>query len=146
MPKDSSEELKRQNKELSERIAKLEEAAKPPKPSEPWTWQKPDPTEGMSMPRSAMQAMIDAVPESLMRELRSDARRPNPVTGGPAPPPTPQGPRGSGWREAAPIAPPPGIEQCDRLVAAQDRIDQIELARKLAAAEVALKAAKESGG
>ena len=85
-----SEEIKKleaQNAELSDRIAKLEEAAKPPKPFVPGPRIQFDRTEGACMPRSAMQAMIDAVPESLMAELRADARKPNPVTGGPNPQP-----------------------------------------------------------
>jgi hypothetical protein len=54
------EKLKTQNAELADRIAKLEEAAKPPKPFKS-EWRGPiDYTQGMSMGRSAMQAMIDA--------------------------------------------------------------------------------------
>ena len=57
-----SEEIKKleaQNAELSDRIAKLEEAAKPPKPFVPGPRIQFDRTEGACMPRSAMQAMID---------------------------------------------------------------------------------------
>ena len=48
------------------------------------------------MPLSAMKALVNAVPDALMRELRSDALKPNPVTQGPNPQPT-QVKRGSGW-------------------------------------------------
>jgi hypothetical protein len=146
------EKLKAQNAELSERIAKLEAAAKPAEPFKS-DWRGPiDYTEGMSMGRSAMQAMIDAVPESLMRELRADARKPNPVTQASSSPLTttpsaqsqPQR-RGTGWRDEIPLGPPPGIEHCDRLVDAQDRIDRTELAMRLAETEAALKTAKGAG-
>jgi hypothetical protein len=127
------EKLKAQNAELSDRIAKLEAAAKPPKPVE-WVHQPPDYTAGMSMSRSAMQAMIDAVPESVMRGIREDARKPNPLAASQSPitstsssQPTSQVQRGTGYRDAVPLGPPPGIEHCDRLVDAQDKIDRAEL-------------------
>ena len=44
---------------LRARIAKLEEAAKPPKPFVPGPRIQFDPTEGASMPPSAMKAMAD---------------------------------------------------------------------------------------
>jgi hypothetical protein len=68
-------ELELQKKKLKDLEAKVN-----PPPREPYVHQPPDYTAGMSMPRSAMQAMIDAVPESVMREIRADARKPNPVT------------------------------------------------------------------
>jgi hypothetical protein len=79
-----------------------------------------------------MLEMMKAVPESVMRGIRADAFKPNPVTGSPNPPSTSQVQRGTGWREPAPLGPPPGIEHVDRLVDAQDRIDKAELALKLA--------------
>ena len=86
------------------------------------------------MPRSAMQAMIDAVPDRLMSDLRADALKPNPVTGSANPQPTNQVQRGSGSAKPIPVEPPPGIELCDRLVDAQDRIDKVDLALRLAKA------------
>jgi hypothetical protein len=74
------EEIKARNAELEDRIAKLEEAAKPPEPFVPMPRIQFDPTEGASMPPSALREMMKAVPDALMRELRADARRPNPVT------------------------------------------------------------------
>jgi hypothetical protein len=38
---------------------------------------------------------------------------------------------GTGWREAAPLRPPPGINYVDRLVDEQDRRDREELAQRL---------------
>jgi hypothetical protein len=133
------EKLKAQNAELSDRITKLEEAAKPPKPFEPYVMPRFDPTENMSMPRNAMQAMIDAVPESVMQGIRADARKPNPIHVSSSPvastPSAQPQRRGTGWRDEAPLGPPPGIEHCDRLVDAQDKIDRAELALKLAKVE-----------
>jgi hypothetical protein len=39
---------------------------------------------------------------------------------------------GTGWRDAAPLGPPPGINYVDRLIDAQDAKDRVELAQKLA--------------
>ena len=80
MSEEKSVEALRAELELHKaELKKLEDQVNPP-PSEPFVMPRFDPTEGMSMPRNAMQAMIDAVPESLMKELRADARKPNPVT------------------------------------------------------------------
>ena len=89
------------------------------------------------MPASAMQDLINAVPESVMRGLRADARKPNPVTGVAAPQPQAQPvQRGSGWIDERPLEPPPGIAHCDRLMDEQDRLDRAELALRLAKAEL----------
>jgi hypothetical protein len=126
------EKLKAQNAELADRIAKLEAAAKPAEPFKS-DWRGPiDYTQGMSMPRSAMQAMADALPSSFYADLRADARKANPITGGPNPQPQPQVRRGTGWRDEVPLGPQPGIEHVDRLVDAQDAKDRAELALKLA--------------
>ena len=135
------EKLKAQNAELADRIAKLEEAAKPPPKSEPFVMPRIDYTEGMSMPRNAMQAMIDAVPESVMQGIRADARKPNPVTTGSSqikstPSALSQPQRKGGWIEPRPLEPPPGVAIADRLVDAQDEIDRAELALKLAKARM----------
>jgi hypothetical protein len=119
---------------LKKEVAALKDQLNPP-PRPPSNHPRFDPTEGMTMPRSAMLEMMRAVPDSLMRDLRGDARRPNPVTGGPAPQPS-QVRRGSGWVSPAPLTSPPGVEHCDRLVDAQDQIDRVELARKIAQARL----------
>ena len=75
----SVEALRAENEALRKRMEKLEEQVNP-KPFKSEYRGPIDYTEGMRMPRNAMQAMIDAVPESLMAELRADARKPNPVT------------------------------------------------------------------
>jgi hypothetical protein len=102
-----------------------------------------DYTEGMSMPRNAMQAMIDAVPESLMREIRADERKPNPVTQASSSPLSTspssaqsQPQRKGGWIEPRPLESPPGLKYVDALVDAQDAKDRAELALKLAKARM----------
>ena len=96
---------------LKKRVAELEKASKPPEPFKS-DWKGPvDYTQGFSMPRSAMLEMMKAVPDSLMRDIRGDARKPNPITGGATAPSEPVQ-RGSGWAKPIPVEPPPGIEHC----------------------------------
>jgi hypothetical protein len=113
-------------KELAELKQRLD-----PSPRPPSTYTPRDYTEGMSMPRSAMQAMIDAVPDAQMRDIRGDARRPNAVTGAAPQPQQPVRRNTGGWIDPNPLSPPPGIKHVDRLVDEQDRIDRAELALKL---------------
>ena len=130
------EKLKAQNAELADRIAKLEEAAKPPEPFVPRPRIQFDPTEGASMPRSAMKQMVDALPSSFFSDLRADSRKPNAVTGGPNPGPQPQVKRGSGWVEPRPLESPPGLKYVDAQLDAQDAKDRAELALKIAKVEL----------
>jgi hypothetical protein len=129
--------LKAENDALKDRLAKLEEQVNPPPRKQSYSAPY-DYTQGASMPASALKAMVDAIPSSVMRGIVADARKPNPVTGGPNPQPTNPQPqqRGSGWRDEVPISSPPGIELCDRLVDVQDKIDRAELARKIAQARL----------
>jgi hypothetical protein len=129
--------------DLKKQVNELKDQLNPP-PRPPSTHAPRDYTEGMSMPRSAMQAMIDAVPERLMRDLRADALKPNPVTGGTAPQ-SERVQRRTGWHDPAPLGPPPGVAIADRLVDQQDQIDKAELAVRLAKA-AAMEAAAKGGG
>jgi hypothetical protein len=115
--------LKAQVKELRDRLD--------PPPREPWTQPRYDPTEGMSMPASAMKAMIDAIPESVMQGLRTDAFKPNPVTGGPNPQPQPKQRATPNWIEERPLESPPGIKHIDAMMDAQDERDKAERALAL---------------
>jgi hypothetical protein len=121
--------------DLKKEIADLKQKIDPP-PRPPSTQQPYDPTANFSLPPSVVQAMMKAVPDRLMRDLRGDARRPNPVNPSTPSQPTTQVQRGSGWRDEVPISSPPGIELCDRLVDAQDKIDKAELALRLAKASL----------
>jgi hypothetical protein len=89
-----------------------------PQPYEPIDW-----TARMSMPRSAIEAMVAAEPRGFMAGVVHDNRAP---TGRPGMIPnspsagsnsdTPDSSNKSGWRGATPISPPPGIELIDRAV------------------------------
>jgi hypothetical protein len=96
------------------------------------------------MPASFVDDLAGAVPDKLAAELRADALKPNPVTqcgssqlsqdrGGA------QVVRGTGYRDAVPLGPPPGVPIMDRLLDMQDRIDKADLKRRLGAT------AKEKG-
>jgi hypothetical protein len=62
---------------LKARVAELEaRSPKPPKPFKPQPYQRYDPTEGMSMPPSALRAMVEAVPDRLIKEIVRDNRSP----------------------------------------------------------------------
>ena len=127
---DELDSLKAENDALRNRLEKLEQRVNPP-PRQPSTHQPLDYTANASMPASAMKAMVDAVPDAVMKGIRSDAQKPNPVTGYSTPQPTNQVQRGSGWAKTIPVEPPPGVALADRLVDAQDEIDKAELAVKL---------------
>src|SRR6476659_870244 len=116
--------------DLRARITQLENRINPP-PRPPSTHQPMDYTANASMPASAMKAMIDAVPDAVMKGIRADAQKPNPVTGYSTAQPTNQVQRGSGWAKPIPVEPPPGVAIADRLMDRQDEIDKAELAVKL---------------
>jgi hypothetical protein len=126
------EALKARNAELEERIEKLENQLNP-KPLPASNRGPRDYTEGFSMPPSAMRAMVEALPGAVVRELAVDARKPNPVTGGPNPPPTKQRATPN-WVDERPLESPPGQKHIDALVSHQDRIDKAERAYALAKA------------
>jgi hypothetical protein len=79
MTEEKSLEALRAELEIEKAKLKAPQDQLNPPPRQPSTFPRYDPTEGMSMPRSAMKAMIDAVPDALINELRGDARRPNPM-------------------------------------------------------------------
>jgi hypothetical protein len=132
--------------DLKKQVADLQTQVNPP-PRQPSTQGPTDYTAGMSMPRSAMQAMVNAVD---MASLRADARKRNPIDAassphGPNPQPTPQRQSGTrGWINERPIEPPPGIAHVDRLMDTQDRIDLAERALALAKAGIVKK--RDGGG
>ena len=130
------------DKQAAEEIAALRKEvealkAAQPKP-EPEFKERPcqryAPTEGMSMPPSALRAMVEAVPANFMRDVVRDNRAPRtPATiptsqqstgGGPA------SGSGTGWGHSTPLSPPPGVAQADRLMDAQDAKDRAELVER----------------
>jgi hypothetical protein len=119
--------------DLRARITQLENQINPP--PRPPTRPPHDYSANLSMPKSALRAMTEAVPERLMSELRADARCPNPVTGH-TPTPQPTGPtkRSTGWIDEVPLQSPPGQRHIHALVSAQDRLDLADRAQKFAQA------------
>jgi hypothetical protein len=86
-------------------------------------WPKKDWTEGMSMPPSAMREMVRAVPDRLVREVVTDNLRKQPSS------PTPSAaekPKGSGWVEPSPLAPPPGVALLDKMMHVEDARDRAD--------------------
>jgi hypothetical protein len=133
--KSEIEELKKELAEQKAKVEALERAAKPPEPFKPQPYQRYDPTAGMCMPPSALAAMVNAVPDRMLRDIVHDNRGPRTPTGmiprsqqpagggGPANVPG----SGTGWAHEIPLSPPPGVQQSDKLVDAQDARDRAEL-------------------
>jgi hypothetical protein len=69
---------------LRKRVEELERKAKPPEPEKPFKpepYQRWDPTANMRMPDSALEAMVAAVPDRLIKEIVRDNQAPrNPTT------------------------------------------------------------------
>ena len=129
-----NEEIAALKQQMAEQKAEIEalKAAQPkpapepfrPKPYEPIDW-----TARMSMPRSAIEAMVAAEPKGFMAGVVSDNR--GPTSPSSAVPRSQQvtgdqgsgasaGSGGSGWRDATPIGPPPGIGWVDAQLIADD--------------------------
>ena len=123
---------------LRKRIEELEAKAKPPKPFVPEPYQPIDWTARMSMAPSALRAMVEAVPDRVLRDIVRDNRAPTgptgtipsgsqqPTGGGAANVPG----SGTGWAHEIPLSPPPGVQQSDKLVDAQDAGDRAELIKR----------------
>jgi hypothetical protein len=128
-----TDELAALKREVEELKAKLS----PPKPFVPQPHQQYDPTAGMCMPPSALAAMVNAVPDRMLRDIVHDNRGPRtptgmiprsqqPIGGGPTNVPG----SGTGWAHEIPLSPPPGVQQSDKLVDAQDARDRAELIKR----------------
>jgi hypothetical protein len=74
-----------------------------------------------------------AVPTNVVRGLVEDAYRSNPVTGGKSMAEKPKAERGTGYRDASPLGPQPGINYVDALCDAQDARDRAEKIAELQA-------------
>jgi hypothetical protein len=123
---------------LRSSVAELEAKAKPPEPFVPEPWTPIDRTAGMSMPASAMQEMVNAVPDAMVRGIVGDhcgaPQGPSVqgiipsseqltgihADGGPEPV------NATGWRDAAPLGPVPGINYVDAIVVADDARQRAE--------------------
>ena len=106
------------------------------------------------MPPNAVQEMAQHPCNQVMRGVINDRHAPTSpsmagttgaVTGvhrhdGGAPSSTP------GWVAPTPLSNPPGVAQADRLMDHQDKLDRIELARRIGAHEAAMRAAEKGKG
>jgi hypothetical protein len=122
---------------LKKKVEELEAKLSPPKPFVPQPYERYDPAAGMCMPPSALAAMVNAVPDRVLRDIVHDNRGPRtptstiprserPAGGGPANVPG----SGTGWTHEIPLSPPPGVQQSDKLVDAQDARDRAELIKR----------------
>src|SRR6516165_9951410 len=108
--------------DLKSALAGKEDKPKPKKEFVPPPYQRYDPTERMSMPRSAIEAMIAAEPRGFMSGVVRDNRAPTgpssavPRSEQPTDVRAPQPSSTPGWVEPTPLGPPPGIDLIDRAV------------------------------
>jgi len=151
--KDELAALKKKVEEQGRELAEIKAAQPkpPPEPFKPQPYEPIDWTARMSMPRSALEAMIAAEPRGFMRDVAlRDARAPQSPSTIPSTQQRadvrPVAGDGSGWVAPTPLGPPPGVAQADRLMDAQDRRDRIELAHRIAAHEAAMRAAQKGKG
>ena len=122
----SEERIAKLERELAELKAQVKPA--PEKPREPWP--KYDPTEGFRLPASAVQAMVDVVPD--MRAIVEEQRHGRSEPGGFLGPEKPRAKeRGSGWINPTPLTPPSGVEHCDRIADHFAALDKRELEKRL---------------
>jgi hypothetical protein len=121
------------------RVAELEAKLRGerPAPFKPEPYQPRDYTAGASMDADTKRELAKSFPADLVRDLRADAFKPNPVTGTSQAQLTKGGndrvqiQRGTGWQDERKIEPPPGVALADRLMDMQDAIDKADLQRRL---------------
>jgi hypothetical protein len=125
-------DLKTEVDALKAELAELKEKMKP---LEPFVsdYVPPSPNRFLdraSMPLSAMADLVSAIGDGMVREIAKDryASSPRSAIPGTKPSAAPVSAQNtSGWRDAQPLGPPPGIAQADRLMDAQDARDRAEL-------------------
>jgi hypothetical protein len=138
---------------LKARVAELEEKAKPPKPFVPKPYEPIDWTARMSMPPSALQAMVAAEPRGFMAGVVGDNRAPigpssavpssQQVTGSGGGPANVPG-SGTGWAREIPLGPSMHQRYVDQQFDAQDAKDRQERLQQAAQTETARKFAEQT--
>jgi hypothetical protein len=117
--KDELAALKKEVEALKSALSGKEDKPPPKKEFVPQPYQRYDPTEGMTMPPSALREMAGHPCNQVMRGVIQDRHAPT------SPGMVPQVSSGggdaapvnkTGWRDATPIGPPPGIDLIDRAV------------------------------
>ena len=136
MPDEANKEASDEIAALKARVEELERANKPAKPFVPQPHEPIDWTARMSMPPSALAAMVAAEPRGFMQGVVRDNRAP---TGRPGmipdsqqlTSPRPSAGDGTGWVEPRPLGPQPGIHLVDAQLIADEVRQRAELKRKL---------------
>jgi len=136
-PSDEIAALRAEVEALKSALARKEDKPEPKAPFAP-AYQRYDPTERMTMPMSALQAMVAAEPRGFMQGVVRDNRGPSTPTsmipsshqptggGGPANVPG----SGTGWIDPRPLGPSPHHRYVDQQIDAQDRRDRGDLIRQ----------------
>jgi hypothetical protein len=143
--KDDIAALRAEIEKLKSAVAGKEDKPPPKKEFVPEHREPIDWTARMSMPQSAIEAMVAAEPKDFMANVVHDNRAPTHPGMIPRSEQTVAGPKsggdGTGWSAPTPLRPPDGVAQADRLMDAADKADRIELAQKIAVQEAAMRAA-----
>jgi hypothetical protein len=114
---------------LKARVEELERKAKPPEPEKPFVpepYQRYDPTAGMSMPPSALRAMVEAEPRGFMKGVLRDNQAPTGPSSQGVIPSSQQltgvhvGGKGSGWVDPRPLRNPEGTFWVDAIAIADE--------------------------
>ena len=119
--------LEAENAELRARLDKLEPKSEA-KPFKPEPYQPIDWTANFTLPRSAIEAMVAAVPDSLVRSVVGDNVRAAPYEKLAEAKVIPSQ---RGWVEPAPLGPYEGQRHVDAQLDVQDLLDKAERARRL---------------
>jgi hypothetical protein len=150
---DTVERVAQLEKELADQKAKveaLERANKPKEPFKPEPFQRYDPTAGMTMPPSALAAMVNAEPRGFMRGVVADNRGPtgpssgvpsSQSTGGSGPTNVPGS--GTGWAREIPLGPSMHARYVDAQIDVQDAKDRQERIQQAVSAETARRLAEQ---
>ena len=114
--------------ELTERLTKVEEDAKPPEPFVHEPFQKPDIYRNMA----PINHHAIEVGNEVLAGIREDAHKPSPLIPRSMAAPTsrtatePVQARGSGWQDQKALTPPPGLRWVEQQLDAQDAQDRAE--------------------
>ena len=134
------EELKKELAEQKAKVEALERANKPKEPFKPQPYEPIDWTARMSMPPSALRAMVEAVPDRVIRDIAMrDARAPQGPSSQGAIPSSQQVSNvhpggvpggGTGWAREIPFGPSVHQRYVDAQLDAQDARDKAERIRQ----------------
>jgi hypothetical protein len=128
---DRISKLQKENEELRARVSALEKPKQGTVEFKPGEWRGPiDWTANFTLPRSAIEAMVRAAPDSLVRSVVAD----NYARGAPAEKPAEARvvPSERGWRAETPLGLPPGQATIERMLDVDDALWRAERAKQFA--------------